>query len=208
MNNTKILLKQIIEEKIKNENLEINLDKLTDIYLKEVSENTNLKSLYEKALSYLSQNDFESSLNYLIVTLDINNNHQESLHLCKNILYNIGVFLVEKKADIYKQKYGNLREANHFISTKYKDLQEQLKTSKENLAVQEKNRFSRDSKSDPKQIIQNIVEHKRSILNTDMELKKYQKDIEIIDKLYKMETYGKIINVILEVCILPELYEN
>ena len=207
MSQTKLLLKEIIEDKIQKEEINIDISNLDDIYLNETQEKIDISKIYEKTIDLISKNDFDNAIKYLVFILDLNNEHQETIHLCKSILYNISSFLSEKKSDTFIEKYGSLKQANKDLTAFIDKSKQEMQTFKENLSIQEKRRFSNDSNLSPKEIIQNIVEFKKNILNLDIEIKKAEREIQTVKRLYKLEVYGIIISTVIEATLFPELYQ-
>ena len=63
---------------------------------------------YNNALRDLNTKDSESAIHNLILSLDIDRNHEPSLHLVKTMLFGLSKKFNEAVGENYKQKYGNL----------------------------------------------------------------------------------------------------
>ena len=50
-------------------------------------------------------------------------------------------------------------------------------------------------------------EFKKNILNLDIEIKKAEREIQTVKRLYKLEVYGIIISTVIEATLFPELYQ-
>lgn len=161
---------------------------------------------YNNALRDLNTKDSESAIHNLILSLDIDRNHEPSLHLVKTMLFGLSKKFNEAGGENYKQKYGNL---SNWILSIEKNIDS---NEKQIVSLQNEKKKSMAQKKGLWDVLQKIF-FKNSIKNHDVLLAKYiqnreelKKQLVFAAKISQIGEYAKVLSLVLEICLYPARY--
>lgn len=178
-------------------------------YIRDLSFQPQIETLYTKALYYLNSGDTEKSITYIILALEEDINYIPIHHLSRTMLFSLSDEFIKKKGLSIKEKHHNLNKYLYALENKLSKQEKELVVFQNDLSKTEEalnKGFSLmkllNKKSYTNKV--NLLNEEINKLNSD--IKKTKKDIWCISDLCKIEEYIKIISLVLEVSNYPKRF--
>ncbi len=194
-------LKEIVQEFLSDKDFDANFSNLDNIYSEAFANNNlNITEFYEKIIFHLTNEETESAIKYIILSLDIDRNNQAVLHLCKTLLYGFSLSLFENKAEFYNQKFGNLKIARRKLNQRIEELEKKIFSNKTRMEINEK-----VTPLEEIGLSKELTELEKNVKVFESLMYPAKKEYDLVYKLCEAEEWLKILNLILEVCFVPEM---
>jgi len=180
-------------------------------YIKELSFEPSIETLYANALLNLNKHETEKAITYIILTLEADLNFRPAQHLARTMLFGLSEEFLKKKGPAIKEKNRDLNK--YLFSLK----QSEIKLEKEILVLQNNiakitaklnEGFSISSFFKKKENSSQLNACKEQINVLNNELPKIKKEISKISEIAQIEEYTKVIALILEVVMHPRRFSG
>lgn len=180
---------------------------------------SSFKELYENSLDFLIKGDTETSIKYVVFGLDLDRNYKPLLNLCRTILMGLATIIKDSDFNDQKRKYKDFKKAKLTLSNRANEIREKI-DDLEN-TIQDSEQKIKDAKpsflsftrlytiyifklNKFQTLIKNL---KEELAECEAELNEIIVTMAKIEKLDLIETYIRVLNIIVEVTIIPSKYE-
>lgn len=180
---------------------------------------SSFKELYESSLDFLIKGDTEKSIKYVVFGLDLDRNYKPLLNLCRTILMGLATIIKDSDFNDQKRKYKDFKKAKLTLSKTADEIREKIDELE--TTIQDAEEKIRDAKpsflsftrlytvyvfklNKFQTLIKNL---KEELAECETELNEIIVTMAKIEKLDLIETYIRVLNIIVEVTIIPSKYE-
>jgi hypothetical protein len=178
-------------------------------YLKELSFQPSIETLYASAIGNLNKHETEKTITYIILTLESDIGYEPAQHLSRIMLFGLSEEFIKKKGPSFKEKHSDLNKYLINLEQTYTKLERELVVLQNNISKMEqklKEGFSLSSFLKKKDFTNQLSQMKDEAYNNSNEILRLKKEISKVTDVAKIEEYMKVIAFILEYVSYPKRF--
>ncbi len=178
-------------------------------YLKELSFQPSIETLYASAIGNLNKHETEKAITYIILTLEFNSEYEPAQHLSRVMLFGLSEEFIKKRGPTFKEKHSDLNKYLVSLEQTSSKLEKELVILQNNISKIEqklKEGFSLSSFLKKKDFTNKLIQMKEELSSGNSELTRLKKEISKVSDIAKIEEYMKVIAFILEYVSFPKRF--